>query len=145
LRSIGSLTSLLIALGTVVFSLVIAAPAAYALAQLRIRGAGIVLLAILVSQMIPGIVVANAIYSAYSDLGLLNSVFGLILADSTLAIPFAWGDFLFALTLTTTGDVRPVTLGLYTYVGAFVADWSSVRRRRRDRRRGQVIEEKETQ
>jgi multiple sugar transport system permease protein len=173
------LTSLVIALGTVAFSLVIAAPAAYALAHLRIRGAGVVLLAILVSQMIPGIVVANAIYSAYSDLGLLNSVFGLILADSTLAIPFAmlilrafmltvprsimeaaevdgagpvrvfmsivlplsrnaiitaalfsflfaWGDFLFALTLTTTGDVRPVTLGLYTYVGAFVADWSSV-------------------
>jgi multiple sugar transport system permease protein len=28
--------------------------------------------------------------------------------------------------LTTTADVRPVTLGLYTYVGAFVADWSSV-------------------
>ena len=24
---------------------------------------------------------------------------------------FAWGDFLFALTLTTKGDVRPVTLG----------------------------------
>ena len=33
-----------IALGTVAFSLVIAAPAAYALAQLRIRGAGVVLL-----------------------------------------------------------------------------------------------------
>jgi multiple sugar transport system permease protein len=173
------LTSLLIALGTVVFSLLIAAPAAYALARLRIRGAGVVLLAILLSQMIPSIIVANALYSAYTNLGLLNSVFGLVLADSTLAIPFgililrafmltlpasvmeaayvdgagpvrvfvsivlplsrnalitaalfsflfAWGDFLFALTLTTTEDVRPVTLGLYTYVGAFVADWSSV-------------------
>jgi multiple sugar transport system permease protein len=27
---------------------------------------------------------------------------------------FTWSDFLFALTLTTTEDVRPVTLGLYT-------------------------------
>jgi multiple sugar transport system permease protein len=173
------LVSLAIALGTVVFSLLVATPAAYALAQLRIRGVGVVLLVILISQMIPGIVVANALYAAYSDLGLLNSVWGLILADSTLAIPFAililrafmltlpvsvldaaevdgagpvrvfvsivlpmsrnaivtaalfsflfaWGDFLFALTLTTTEDVRPVTLGLYTYVGAFVADWSAV-------------------
>jgi multiple sugar transport system permease protein len=173
------LVSLAIALGTVVFSLLVAAPAAYALAQLRIRGVGVVLLVILISQMIPGIVVANALYAAYSDLGLLNSVWGLILADSTIAIPFAililrafmltlpgsvldaaevdgagpvrvfvsivlpmsrnaivtaalfsflfaWGDFLFALTLTTTDDVRPVTLGLYTYVGAFVADWSAV-------------------
>jgi multiple sugar transport system permease protein len=173
------LTSLEIALGTVAFSLLVAAPAAYALAHFRVRGANVVLLVILISQMIPGIVVANALYSAYSDLGLLNSVWGLILADSTLGIPFAvlilrafmvtlprsimeaalvdgagpvrvfvsvvlplcrnavitaalfsflfaWGDFLFALTLTTTEDVRPVTLGLYTYIGAFVADWSSV-------------------
>jgi multiple sugar transport system permease protein len=173
------LTSLEIAIGSVIFSLLIAAPAAYALAQFRVRGAGVVLLVILISQMIPNIVVANALYSAYSNLGLLNSVAGLILADSSLGIPFAmlilrafmltippslmeaaqvdgagpirvfvsivlplcrnamitaalfcflfaWGDFLFALTLTTTEDVRPVTLGLYTYIGAFVADWSSV-------------------
>jgi len=39
---------------------------------------------------------------------------------------FTWGDFLFALTLTTNRDVRPVTLGLYTYIGTYVNDWSSV-------------------
>jgi multiple sugar transport system permease protein len=172
-------TSLVIAIGSVIFSLLIAAPAAYALAQFRVRGTSVVLLLVLVSQMVPNIVVANALYGAYSNLGLLNSVWGLIVADSSLGIPFAmlvlhafmrsippsvieaaqldgagpirvfvsivlplcrnalitaalfcflfaWGDFLFALTLTTTADVRPVTLGLYTYVGAFVADWSSV-------------------
>jgi multiple sugar transport system permease protein len=172
-------TSLVISLGSVVVSLLIAAPAAYALAHFRIRGAGWVLLGVLVSQMVPGIVVANALYSAYNDLGLLNSIPGLILADSSTGIPFAmlilrafmttmpaevieaswvdgagpvrsfvsvvlpmsrnalitaalftflftWGDFLFALTLTTTEDVRPVTLGLYTYIGSYVNDWSSV-------------------
>jgi multiple sugar transport system permease protein len=172
-------TSLEIAIGSVVFSLLIAAPAAYALARFRVRAAAVVLLVILISQMVPNIVVANALYSAYSNLGLLNSIPGLILADSSLGIPFAililrafmltippslmeaaqvdgagpvrvfvsivlplcrnalitaglfcflfaWGDFLFALTLTTTEDVRPVTLGLYTYIGTFVADWSSV-------------------
>jgi multiple sugar transport system permease protein len=172
-------TSLIISLGSVVFSLLSAAPAAYALAHFRVRGAGVVLLGILVSQMVPGIVVANALYSAYNDLGLLNSIGGLILADSTAGIPFAmlilrafmlgipsevveaawvdgagpirsfvsvvlpmsrnalvtaalftflftWGDFLFALTLTTTENVRPVTLGLFTYIGSYVKDWSSV-------------------
>ena len=137
------------------------------------------LLGILISQMIPGIVVANALYSIYNDIGLLNTVGGLILADSTAGIPFAmlilrafmmslptsvieaaavdgagavrtfvsivlpmcrnaivsaglftflftWGDFLFALTLTTTRDVQPVTLGLFMYIGAYVNDWSSV-------------------
>jgi multiple sugar transport system permease protein len=172
-------TSLIVALGSVVFSLLVATPAAYALAHFRIRGANLVLFAILISQMVPGIVVANALYSAYNDLGLLNSIPGLILADSTAGIPFAilivrafmgnipqsvveaarvdgagpvrafrsivlpmsrnalitaglftflftWGDFLFALTLTTTENVRPVTLGLFQYIGTYVNDWSSV-------------------
>ncbi|MEV0291366.1 carbohydrate ABC transporter permease [Kribbella sp. NPDC050820] len=172
-------TSLIVALGTVVVSLAIASPAAYALSHFKVRGTNVVLFAILITQMIPGIVVANALYTAYNDLGLLNSLGGLILADSAHGIPFAiiilrafmgslptsileaarvdgaghprvfwsivlplsrnalitaglftfifgWGDFLFALTLTTTDAVRPVTLGLYQYIGANVTDWSSV-------------------
>ena len=82
-------TSLVIALGSVVFSLLIAAPGRVRAGALRVRGAGVVLFAILISQMIPGIVVANALYTAYNDLGLLNSIPGLILADSTHGIPFA--------------------------------------------------------
>lgn len=39
---------------------------------------------------------------------------------------FAWGDFIFALTLTTTEQVRPITLGIYTYLGADQTDWSAV-------------------
>ncbi|MFE5309939.1 carbohydrate ABC transporter permease [Isoptericola sp. NPDC056605] len=172
-------TSLVVAVGSVALSLLIAVPAAYALAQFRLRWAGLVLFGILISQMIPGIVIANALYAAYADLGLLNSIPGLILADSTAGIPFAilicrafmqslppavveaalvdgagpvrafvsvvlpisrnalitaglftflftWSDFLFALTLTTTEDVRPVTLGIYNYLGAYVNDWSAV-------------------
>jgi multiple sugar transport system permease protein len=83
------LTSLIIAIGSVVFSLIIATPAAYALAQFRIRDTNLVLFGILISQMIPGIVVANALYSAYNDLGILNTYGGLILADSSAGIPFA--------------------------------------------------------
>lgn len=172
-------TSLIISLGTVVLSLAVAAPAAYALAQFRFRWINVALLAIIISQMIPGIVIANALYAAYNDLGLLNSIPGLILADASHAIPFAililrafmigippsiveaarvdgaglvrafvsivvpisrnslitaglfaflfsWSDFLFALTLTTTEDVRPVTLGIYQYLGTQVANWSAV-------------------
>jgi multiple sugar transport system permease protein len=172
-------TSLVIALGTVVLSLIIATPCAYALAQFRSRWIGIGLLAILISQMIPGIVIANALYTAYEQLGLLNSIPGLIVANSSSGIPFAililrsfmlsvppslveaarvdgaglfrafvaivlpisknslitaglfsflfsWSDFLFALTLTTKGDVRPVTLGIYQYIGTQVQNWNAV-------------------
>ena len=173
------ITSLIIATGTVVVSLVIAAPCAYALAQVRSRWAALALLALLISQMIPGMVIANALYAAYVQLGLLNTIPGLIIANTAYAIPFsillirsfmlalpaaiveaawvdgagpirtfvsivlpisrnalitaglfsflfAWSDFLFALTLTTKGDVRPVTLGIYQYLGAHVSDWSTV-------------------
>lgn len=173
------ITSIIISLGTVVVTLAIAAPAAYALAQFHFRWISWALLAILIAQMIPGIVIANALYAAYNDLGLLNTYIGLILADSTSAIPFAilimrafmmsippavieaarvdgaghvrafvsialpiaknalitaalfaflfsWSDFLFALTLTTTDEIRPVTLGIYQYLGTQVSNWSAV-------------------
>ena len=83
------LTSILVAVGATVLSLAVAVPGAYALARYRIPGASAFLLVILLTQMIPGIVVANALYGAYSNLGLLNSIPGLILADASLGIPFA--------------------------------------------------------
>jgi multiple sugar transport system permease protein len=81
-------TSLIIAIGTVALTIVIAAPAAYALAKLRPGGAGTITFVLLVAQMIPGIIMATGFYAIYADLGLLNTLPGLILADSTLAVPF---------------------------------------------------------
>ena len=75
-------TSLLVASGTVVVTLLVAAPCAYALAQFRFRWISWALLVILISQMIPGIVIANALYTLYERLGLLNSIPGLIAANA---------------------------------------------------------------
>ncbi|WP_328432648.1 MULTISPECIES: carbohydrate ABC transporter permease [unclassified Streptomyces] len=82
-------TSLVIALGTVVLTVVLSAPAGYALAKLRPRGGGILSFVLLAAQMIPGIIMAMGFYAIYLQLGLLQSVPGLIVADSTLAVPFA--------------------------------------------------------
>ncbi|MFJ9915073.1 carbohydrate ABC transporter permease [Actinacidiphila glaucinigra] len=82
-------TSLMIALGTVVLTVALAAPAGYALAKLRPRGGGLLSFVLLAAQMIPGIIMAMGFYAVYLQLGLLQSVPGLILADSTLAVPFA--------------------------------------------------------
>jgi multiple sugar transport system permease protein len=82
-------TSLVVAGGTTLLTLLIAAPGAYAIGVLRARGAQPLILFLLVAQLIPGIVMANALFRIYRPLGLLNSVQGLILADSTLAVPFA--------------------------------------------------------
>jgi len=81
--------SLLIGLGTVALTIVLAAPAGYALAKLRPRGSGVLSFALLIAQMIPGIIMAMGFYAIYLGLGMLNSVTGLIVADSTIAVPFA--------------------------------------------------------
>ncbi|MER6184807.1 carbohydrate ABC transporter permease [Streptomyces sp. NBC_00490] len=82
-------TSLVIGLGTVALTVALAAPAGYALAKLRPRGGGVLSFLFLVAQMIPGIIMAMGFYAIYLSLGLLQSVPGLIVADSTLAVPFA--------------------------------------------------------
>jgi multiple sugar transport system permease protein len=78
--------SLIVALGTVTLTVLIAAPAAYGLAR---RSSRPVLLSLLIVQLIPGIVMANALYRVFATVGLLNSPLALVLADSTLAVPFA--------------------------------------------------------
>ncbi|MGW7202335.1 carbohydrate ABC transporter permease [Streptomyces sp. NPDC054837] len=82
-------TSLVIGLGTVALTVALAAPAGYALAKLRPRGGGVLSFLFLIAQMIPGIIMAMGFYAIYLSLGLLQSVPGLIVADSTLAVPFA--------------------------------------------------------
>ena len=53
------------------------------------RGTRVFLLVLLITQMIPTIVIANALYTLFNDVGLLNSYVGLILADSAVQIPFS--------------------------------------------------------
>ncbi len=81
-------TSLIVSLGSVLLTLLVSAPAAYALAKLNPRGGAVVTFLLLVAQMVPGIIMATGFYAIYADLGLLNTLPGLILADSTLAVPF---------------------------------------------------------
>jgi len=82
-------TSLVIGLGTVALTVLLAAPAGYALAKLRPRGGGVLSFLLLAAQMVPGIIMAMGFYAIYLNLGMLQSVPGLIVADSTLAVPFA--------------------------------------------------------
>ncbi|MHC5904236.1 carbohydrate ABC transporter permease [Streptomyces sp. S6] len=81
-------TSLGVGLGTVVLTVALSAPAGYALAKLRPRGGGVLSFVLLAAQMIPGIIMAMGFYAIYLQLGVLQSVPGLIVADSTLAVPF---------------------------------------------------------
>lgn len=82
------MTSLTIGLGCVLLTLAISAPAGFSIAKLRPWGAGPLNFFLLVVQMIPSVVMAMGFYAIYVRLGWLNTVWGLIIADSTIAVPF---------------------------------------------------------
>ena len=82
------LTSLAIGIGTVLLTVALSAPAAFALAKLRPRGASTVSFVLLIAQMIPSIIMAMGFYLIFNSWGILDTIPGLILADSTLAVPF---------------------------------------------------------
>jgi multiple sugar transport system permease protein len=88
------LTSLVVGLGTVILTLAISAPAGFAISRLFQRVNRTLAFSLIVAQMIPAVVMSLGFYSIYSDLGILDTVPGLILADSTIAVPF--GVMLFA-------------------------------------------------
>jgi multiple sugar transport system permease protein len=82
-------SSAIISVGTMIVTLLLAAPAAYALARLRLRGGSIVILLLLISQLLPGIVIAGPLFVLFSRIDLVNSYAGLILADTSITLPFA--------------------------------------------------------
>ncbi|HEY0189015.1 MAG TPA: carbohydrate ABC transporter permease [Cellulomonas sp.] len=172
-------SSILIATGAVLLTLLVSVPAGYALTRFRVPGGTGVLFVLMVVQMIPSIVMANALFDIFSGLDLLDSYVAVILADTTVAVPFAvivlrafmssiphevvesaqmdgagylrtltsivmpisrnaiitaglfaflfaWGDFLFGVTLTTGQTFVPVTVGIYQFIGAQTSDWNAI-------------------
>ena len=83
------IVSCVVAGGAALLSLLVAAPCAYALVVFRMRWTTLLMLLLLLAQMIPHVVMANALYAIYAQIGLLNSYAGLILADLTMGVPFA--------------------------------------------------------
>lgn len=83
------LNSAIISLGTMVLTLVLAAPAAYALARLRLRGGTLITLLLLITQLLPAIVIATPLFVLFTRIKLLNSYPALILANATFTLPFA--------------------------------------------------------
>jgi multiple sugar transport system permease protein len=137
------------------------------------------MLLLLLVQLLPGIAVATPLFVLFRQIGLLNSLAGIALADATITVPFAililrpfflriprelemaalvdgcrpmgaflrvvlpvsrpgivtvaalsfllaWGEFLFALSLTTSESVQPLTVALATFSASTGTPWSQV-------------------
>ncbi len=81
------LNSLLISVGTMGLSIVLAVPLAYALSRFSFRGKVLVGLVLLLTQMLPEALLVVPLFATFRDLNLLNSLFGLILANSAFVMP----------------------------------------------------------
>ncbi len=83
------LSSLIVATGATLLTMLFAIPAAYALARLRYPGKRASGFYVLATQMLPPVGLVIPYYLALQKLGGLNTYWGLIVIDLTFSLPFA--------------------------------------------------------
>ncbi|WP_312528298.1 carbohydrate ABC transporter permease [Paracoccus sp. (in: a-proteobacteria)] len=83
------LDSFIIAAGTVVVGLALSVTAAYSFSRFEFRGKKILLLQFLLINMFPLVLLILPLFVLMRQLGLLDTHFALIVANSTIAIPFS--------------------------------------------------------
>ncbi len=83
------LTSSYVSIGTVLITLLFAIPAAYAVARLNFFGKTFLSTSILIIYMFPAIVLVIPLYTVFSQLGLRNSIEGLLIVYTATTLPVA--------------------------------------------------------
>ena len=83
------LISSAVSIGTVIVTLLFAIPAAYAVARLNFFGKNFLSTSILIIYMFPAIVLVIPLYTVFSQLGLRNSIFGLLIVYTATTLPVA--------------------------------------------------------
>ncbi|MCS5717791.1 carbohydrate ABC transporter permease [Herbiconiux sp. CPCC 205763] len=81
------LNSFIIATGTMAVTLALGIPLAYALSRFSFGGKVVVGIALLFTQMLPEALLVVPLFAIFRETGLLNSIPGLILADSAFVLP----------------------------------------------------------
>jgi arabinogalactan oligomer/maltooligosaccharide transport system permease protein len=82
------LNSVIVSFTTTIIGVALACTAAYAFSRFRFPGRRAGMAGFLVTQMFPGVVMAIPLYILLDELGLLDSLTGLILVYSTSSLPF---------------------------------------------------------
>jgi multiple sugar transport system permease protein len=86
-RALGN--SVIIALTTTVLAIVIGSFCAYALARLRFKGKFWILALVLSITTFPAIAIAAPLFRLWSDIGIYNTLIGLIIPNLTFALPLS--------------------------------------------------------
>ncbi|HRJ41679.1 MAG: ABC transporter permease subunit [Caldilineaceae bacterium] len=81
--------SMIISLVTPLVSTIVASLAAYSLVRLNWKGNRFFSSAVFAAYLMPGVLLVISIYQIFAKVGLTNSLYGLMIAYSTFALPFA--------------------------------------------------------
>jgi multiple sugar transport system permease protein len=79
--------SAIVASGTTALSIALALLPAYALSRFRFRGRGLLGFALFATQMLPEAMLVVPLYAIFAQLSLLDSLLGLILANTAFTVP----------------------------------------------------------
>ena len=86
-----AVNSVVIALMTTIFSMVIATVGGYGISRFRFRGRGALSYIVLTTQVLPGSLLMIPLYIIMGNLQLLDTRLGLVIAYATFSVPFcAW-------------------------------------------------------
>lgn len=83
------LNSIIVSSAAALVATVIALLSAYVLARFSFRGKGTIMMAFLVTQMIPAFIALGPLYQMFTGLGLVDNRFGLVLVYVAITIPFS--------------------------------------------------------
>ncbi|TYC52149.1 carbohydrate ABC transporter permease [Rhodobacterales bacterium] len=83
------LVSTFVSVGTVVLTLLFSVPGAYAVSRLKFPGQAFLARSVLLIYMVPAIVLVIPLYAVFSQLGLRNSLTGLLIVYPATTIPVA--------------------------------------------------------
>lgn len=82
------LNSFIVSVSASIFTLILAILAGYSLARFKFRGKRLTLLIFLITQMVPIIVMIVPLFILFTNMGLINNLFSLIISYTVISIPF---------------------------------------------------------
>jgi arabinogalactan oligomer/maltooligosaccharide transport system permease protein len=83
------INSVIVAFAVTIIGVFLAATAAYGLSRYKFRARSATLYIFLVAQMFPGIILLVPLFNMFTSLGLIDHLLALVIAYSTIAIPFS--------------------------------------------------------
>ncbi len=169
--------SMIISVGAMLISIVLAVPASYGIAKYNFKGKRGITFGFLITQMLPVSVLLTPLFIMFKGFHLYNTLWSTILADATIGIPFsvlilknyfaaipaemeeaayidgcnrftgfmrvlipiakpgvivcgifsflyAWGDLPYGMTFIIDQQKRPITAGIFNFMGQYGTKWS---------------------